>query len=48
MYLVGSLPVSRDSLADEISDQDVPIATRNNHADRTEADSDFHDEEACL
>lgn len=47
MYLVGSFPVSCDRLADEISDQDVPISTRNYHADGTKADSDFHDEGAC-
>jgi len=47
-YLVGCLSVSRYSLADEISDQNVSIATRNHHADRSKANSDFHDEELLL
>ena len=47
-YLVGCFPVSRHSLADEISDQNVSIATRNHNADRSKANSDFHDEELLL
>lgn len=47
-YLVGGFPVSRYSLADEIPDQNVPIATRNHHADRSKANSDFHDDELLL
>ena len=47
-YLIWCFPESCDCLADEISDQYVPTATRNHHADRAEVDSDFHDKVTCL